>query len=165
MFKIKPSAVLLFTVLLLQACSGNGFHLRKNVDLPKTYQRIQVENISYENSFVKAFELALEESGGKLLEQAPTKIKINNFREGRRTVAYTKERKAREFLLFLKFDYTITNGTKTSKKERINLDKIFVYDADFALGKAEEEKQIKQNLYQEAARLIMLKLQYAKNIN
>ena len=165
MFKIKPSAVLLFTVLLLQACSGNGFHLRKNVDLPKTYQRIQVENISYGNSFVKAFELALEESGGKLLEQAPTKIKINNFREGRRTVAYTKERKAREFLLFLKFDYTITNGTKTSKKERINLDKIFVYDADFALGKAEEEKQIKQNLYQEAARLIMLKLQYAKNIN
>jgi len=163
MFKLK--AILLMSILLLQACSSNGFHLRKELDLPKMYQRIQVDNLSYEHNLVKAFELALEESGGQLLEKAATVIKINNFREGKRTVAYTKERKAREFLLYLKFGYTILASGKETKNQRINLDRIFVYDADFALGKAEEEEKIRQELYKEAARLILLKLQYSKNIN
>ena len=155
--------------LLLQACSGNGFHLRKETDLPKMFQRIQVDNISNEHNLVKAFELALEASGGQLLANAPTIVTINNFREGKRTVAYTKERKAREFLLYLKFAYSITVAGQTvekdAKNQRINLDRIFVYDADFALGKAEEEKQIRQELYKEAARLMLLKLQYSKNNN
>ena len=149
------------SILLLQACSGNSFHLRKELDLPKVYQRIQVDNISYEHNLIKAFELALEESGGQLLAKAPTIVKINNLREGKRTVAYTKERKAREFLLYLKFGYTISMLGKETKNQRISLDRIFVYDADFALGKAEEEDKIRQELYKEAARLILLKLQYS----
>lgn len=155
-------------VIFLQACSGNGFHLRKNLDLPAQYQQIQIENISYENSFVKAFEEALEESGGKLVSDASlpsTKIKINNFREGKRIIAYTSEREAREFLLSLKFDYSIVSTKKSasiSKNHRINLDQVFIYDADFALGKEEEENKIRQNLYAEAARLILLRLQYAR---
>ncbi|MCF6190882.1 MAG: hypothetical protein L3J51_10405 [Cocleimonas sp.] len=164
MFKFK--AILLISILLLQACSGNSFQLRKELNLPKMYQRIQVDNISYEHDFVQAFELALEESDGKLVEKAATVIKINNYREGKRIVAYTKERKAREFLLYLKFGYTISMSGQVSGKEtknqRINLDRIFVYDADFALGKAEEEKKIRQELYKEAARLILLKLHYSK---
>ncbi len=153
----------LLITLLLQSCSGNGFHLRKEIDLPQKYQRIQVENLSYESGFVKALEIALEESGGLLLEKAPTKIKVNNFREGKRVIAYTDERKAREFLLSLKFDYFIeSHDKKPSAKHRINLDRVFIYDADFALGKAEEENKIRDNLYKEAARLILLKLQYNK---
>lgn len=152
-------------ILLLQACSSKGFHLRKELDLPQKYQHIQIESLSYENGFVRAFETALEESGGILQEQAATKIKISNFREGKHTVAYTSERKAREFLLSLKFDYFIfhaDNKTIEKQKYRINLDRVFIYDADFALGKAEEESKIRQNLYQEAARLVLLKLQYTK---
>jgi len=159
MFKFKT--ILLMSILLLQACSGNSFHLRKELDLPKMYQRIQVDNISYEHNLIKAFELALEESGGQLLAKAPTIVKINNLREGKRTVAYTKERKAREFLLYLKFGYTISMLGKETKNQRISLDRIFVYDADFALGKAEEEDKIRQELYKEAARLMLLKLQYS----
>ncbi len=149
--------------LLLQACSGNSFHLRKDLNLPNKYQRIQIENLSYENAFVKTFEAMLEESDGQLVRKSPTKIKINNFREGKRTVAYTSERKAREFLLSLKFDYTISSSVnKTPTKNRLKLDRIFIYDTDFALGKAEEENKIRQSLYEEASRLILLKLQYAK---
>lgn len=170
---LKSNALLfinsLLVLLLLQSCSGNGFHLRENVDLPLKYQRIQIENLSYENDFVKAFEVALEESGGQLLEQdsSPiTKIKINNFREGKRIVAYTKERKAREYLLFLKFDYTIKPTKKLNANSsvhfRINLDRVFIYDPDFALGKAEEEDKIRDDLYAEAARLMLLRLQYSK---
>ena len=155
-----------FAMFLLQACSGNGFHLRENVDLPSRYQKIKLENISYGNNFVKTFEEALEESGGELVNSSSnTIIKINNFREGKRVIAYTSTRKAREFLLSLKFDYSIKsikNSVLSSEKYRINLDRVFIYDADFALGKEEEESKIRQNLYEEAARIILLKLQYGK---
>ena len=166
--RISLSICAFLAILFLQACSSNGFHLRKNLDLPVRYQKIQIENLSYENSFVKVLEEALEESGGELVSDAGspgTNIKINNFREGKRIIAYTSERKAREFLLSLKFDYSIESAKKstlTSKNYRINLDRVFIYDADFALGKEEEENKIRQNLYEEAARLILLKLQYAK---
>ncbi len=158
----------IFTSLLLQGCSGNSFHLRKNLDLPLKYQQIKLENIANDSSFVKAFEEALEESGGKLLESASTKIIINNFREEKRIVAYTSKRKAREFLLSLKFDYTIAPTSEkldspSSNKYRISLDRVFIYDANFALGKAEEESQIKESLYAEAARLILIRLQYSIN--
>ncbi len=158
-------------ILFLQACSGNGFHLRKNIDLPSPYQKIQLESISYESEFVKAFEVALEEAGGELVKNTSrsplTIIKINNFRESKRVIAYTSTRKAREFLLSLKFDYSIfpdeSSDKKMGKNHRISLDRVFIYDAEFALGKEEEEGKIKKNLYEEAARLILLKLQYNKD--
>lgn len=153
----------LVVVILLQGCSGNGFHLRNNVDLPKQYQRVQIENISPASNFTQAFQQALEEAGGELLEDAPTIIKISNYQEGRRVVAYTSERKVREYLLFLKFSFSINAKDKSLPIRRISIDRTFLYDPNFALGKAEEETQIRNNLYEEAARLILLRLQYSKD--
>lgn len=153
---------MLLISLLLQSCSGNAFHLRKQFELPAKHQQFQIVNLSYESDFVKVFEVALEESGGKLLEKTSTKIKFNNFREEKRVIAYTSKRKSRKYLLSLKFDYTIVLTNSLGSKNRINLDQVFIYDANFALGKAEEENQIRQNLYAEAARLILLKLKYSK---
>jgi len=158
--KLGLFATLLF-LTMLQGCSSNAFHLRKNIELAPNYQRVQLENLSDDDGFKDAFELALEDAGGRLSEKANTVISFINFREGRRAVAYNKDRKARVYLLFLKFEYDIAINNKKLEKRRITLDKTFVYDADFALGKAEEESQIKEDLYAEAARLILLRLQYS----
>jgi len=164
MIKAIPLQALLVVLLLLQSCSGNGFHLRNTQELPKQYQQIQVVNISNDNGFTDALQAAIEESGGRLEDKAETKISINNFREGKRVVAYDKDRKARIYLLFLKFEYQIldTQNNLKLQKRRINLDRTFVYDANFALGKAEEENQIRHELYAEAARLILLRLKHSK---
>ncbi len=167
MFKLFVVTAALQGVLLLQACSENGFHLRKNIDLPLDYKTLKIANLADDNGFRKALRVAIQEAGGQLLDDSEAKIstviRFNNFREGKRVVAYTSERKARIYLLYLKLDYQIILwGKPVSEKRRINLDKTFVYDANFALGKAEEEKQIRQELYAEAARLILLRLQYAK---
>jgi len=154
--------IILFAVsFVLQGCSDSGFHLRKNLDLPVKYQRVQIDNLHQDHAFVKFFQLALEEAGGELLESAPTKIQIHNFQEGRRVVAYTSERRAREYLLFLRFEYSMQLKEKTKlARRRVNVDRTFIYDANFALGKAEEENQIRNNLYEEASRLMLLRLQY-----
>jgi len=162
---IAYSLVIVFTIQL-QACSNNGFHLRKTHQLPANHQKIQIQNAPEDNDFTKALKLAIEESGGSIVDKADTLINIENFREGKRVVAYDKERKARIYLLFLKFEYDILkSNAKLSlqhKMRRINLDRTFVYDANYALGKAEEEKQIRSDLYAEASRLILLRLQYSK---
>lgn len=161
---------LLLQSFLLSAC-GNSFHLREEVVLPQTYQKIQLENVSLESDFSKIFQSTLEEAGGELIDsrskQHPTThIIIQNLREGKRVVAYTKERKARIYLVFLKLEYTIQNrkNGKKPEKQRISLDKTFIYDPNFALGKVEEEKQIRDGLYHEAARLILLNLKYRNRI-
>lgn len=157
--------LLLLQSVLLSGCS-NGFHLRENVELPKIYQKIQLNNIALDSDFAKTFEIALEEAGGVLTRDATTQVTITNLREGKRVVAYTSERKARIYLVFLKFEYSIQKIKKhnSSRKkvitQRINLDRTFIYDANFALGKAEEEKQIRDGLYVDAARLIILRLHY-----
>lgn len=155
--KVIVSAVLMQVLL---ACGGNGFHLRKSVDLPAQYQQIQVENAS--SGLATAFRTALEESGGRINNNAKTKVIFSNIRERKQAVAYTSERKARIYLLSLKLSYEVVAKGRSLKKQRINLDRNFVYDANFALGKAEEERQIRADLYEEAARLILLRLQYAE---
>ncbi len=157
---------ILFTVLLLQGCSG--FHLRDSADLSGKYKKIQLLGVPHEKALAEALELAIEEAGGDVVDQANTKIKISNVREGKRVVAYTSERKARVYLLFLKLNYIISlphdgeGQSQSALNQRINLDKTFIYDANFALGKAEEEVQIREKLYEEAARLILLSLKTSR---
>ncbi len=161
---------------LLQGCSDYGFHLRKSVELSPQYQSVSLENLPVDSDFRDVFEAALENAGGSLITDssvAKSIIRFKEFKEGKRVIAYTSERKAREYLLYLKFNYEVSiidsdiiNGKnkkeKMLAKRRINIDKSYLYDPDFALGKAEEEKLVKKNLYEEAARLILLRMQYSK---
>jgi outer membrane lipopolysaccharide assembly protein LptE/RlpB len=167
-FRLVIVVPLMFAFLVMQACTDSGFHLRNNISLPLKYQKVQIQGLRQGYDLVKVFQLKLEEAGGELLESASTIIKIHNYQEGRRVVAYTRERRAREYLLFLRFDYSVSLPAKNDKyierdKRRINIDRTFIYDANFALGKAEEEKLIRQDLYEEASRLILLHLQYGKD--
>ena len=161
---IVSSLVVMF---ILQGCSAtSGFHLRKSLLLPAQFRALQVENIPAENSFLEVFEEVLEEAGGRISNDSTSRIIFSNFQEGKRVIAYTSERKAREYLLYLNFEYEIHTSYKKvlSKlpRRRINIDRSYLYDPDFALGKAEEEKKVQKNLYQEASRLILLRLQYSQ---
>lgn len=173
---LKHSAIafLLLSLLLvplLQGCSGNGFHLRKNVQLAPKYNQIFLQGISSETEFKSAFRNALAEAGGNIVESeklAKSTVNFLRFDEGRRVIAYTSERRAREYLVYLKIEYSILANNKSINKTvglpkyRINIDRSYLYDPDFALGKAEEERQVKKALYEEAARLILLRIKYSQ---
>ena len=163
----------LLLLLLLQGCSGNGFHLRKNVELAPQYSKIFLQGLSSETEFKFAFSNALAEAGGDVVENeklAKSTVNFLRFDEGRRVIAYTSERRAREYLVYLKIEYSIfANNKKVNKtieipKYRINIDRSYLYDPDFALGKAEEERQVKKALYEEAARLILLRIKYSQKV-
>ena len=152
-------------ILSLAGCStANSFHLRKPVQLSNQYKSIKVQGLPHDGNFFKILKLRFNEAGVLVFQHpdkafATTTMGIQNLREGKRVVAYDSERRAREYLVFLKFDYTLSKGNgKHSETYRINLDRSFLYDANFVLGKREEERKIHESLYKEAARLILLNL-------
>ena len=175
MSKIFFSLKLILLLLYVQGCSGNGFHLRKNIDLAPQYSKVLLQGSAVESEFNTIFTDALSEAGGNIVndeKQAKSTIVFSKFEEGRRVIAYTSDRRAREYLVYLKIEYSVRQSTLQSKKKtlkgdvlhkwRINIDRSYLYDPDFALGKAEEEKRVKQALYEEATRLILLRLKYSK---
>ncbi len=168
MSRLITSICIVLTLLIIQGCSGNGFKLRENIKLSSQFTATYLKGVTAESNFSTIFSDALLEAGGKLVEsesKAQAIVQLSKFEEGRRVIAYTSDRRAREYLVFLKIEYAIRTDNKSLKniRHRINIDRSYLYDQDFALGKAEEEKRVKQALYEEATRLILLKLKYEKS--
>jgi len=168
MSRLSTSISVVLFLLIIQGCSGNGFKLRENVKLSSQYSATYLKGVSVENDFSTILSDELLEAGGKVVEaesKAQVTIHFSKFEEGRRVIAYTSDRRAREYLVFLKLEYAIQNNKNSIQgtQHRINIDRSYLYDQDFALGKAEEEKRVKQALYEEASRLILLRLKYAKS--
>lgn len=157
-----PYMALVF--ILLSSCSGNGFHLRENVSLSGVHKAIAIEGVSPESNLYLALEQAIAEAEGKVvpLSKASSIVQVSDLREGKKIIAYTENRVAREYMVFLRFNYQLKHSGKALKNHLINLDKTLIYDASFVLGKAEEERRILQSLREEAVRLMLLRLQYSK---
>ncbi|MGK0270665.1 MAG: outer membrane lipopolysaccharide assembly protein LptE/RlpB [Cocleimonas sp.] len=171
MNKVIFSLKVILLLLLIQGCSGNGFHLRKNVELSPQYSKLILQGLSSDSEFTPIFADALSEAGGTVVNDqinAISELVFSKFVEGRRVIAYTSARRAREYLVYLKVEYSIRLKNKKNvtdeelPKWRINIDRSYLYDPDFALGKAEEEEKVKRALYEEATRLILLRLKYSK---
>jgi len=87
----------------------------------------------------------------------PTKLTINNLEEKRRVAAYNFDRTVRQYLLYMKFDYTLEADGKKLATYPVNIDAILNYDSDFVLGEQEEERLIRHELRKDAARLVLLR--------
>ena len=150
-------------VLVLQGCSSNGFHLRESASLSDHYQKIALQGLAEDSDLYRTLEEAIVDAGGSVVSTAVAglTIAISNLKEDKKIIAYTSKRVAREYMVYLHFDYQI-KADKKLKKRLIRLDKTLIYEANFVLGKAEEERRIKQALRKEAVRLILLRLQYSK---
>jgi outer membrane lipopolysaccharide assembly protein LptE/RlpB len=163
-----PFLPVLFTFLLLGCSAENAFHLRQPVQLSSQFNSIRVHGLAKDGKLFNILKLAFNEAGIRFFQTphkgfASSQLLIENLHEGKRVVAYDGQRKAREYLLFLRFDYVLKQpGSTQGKTYKINLDRSFLYDADFVLGKREEERQLRERLYKEAARLILLNLKYGQ---
>ncbi|MCK5809550.1 MAG: hypothetical protein KAH00_00595 [Cocleimonas sp.] len=155
---------ILFVLLLLQSCSNSGFHLRESTSLSGIYKKIAVQGLEEKSDLYTTLEEAISDAGGNVvpLELASSTIVLSHLKEDKRIIAYTSQRVAREYSVYLHFDYQIKVDKKL-KKRLIRLDKTLIYDANFVLGKAEEEQRIQQSLREEAARLILLRLRYSQH--
>ena len=162
------SGLFLWALLLLASCSSDGgFHLRGNVALPDTYKRVYMQGEKLDSQFGDALKRAFEVAGSELVSEpsrATAILEIDDYEEGKKVAGYGANREVRQYLIFLRFNYSVRqrDGRKLLTTRRINLDKIQIYDSAFVLGKIEEERLIKEDLRENAARQITLRLRYAK---
>ena len=156
---------IVWIMIFLSSCSGAGFHLRQSVSLSAGYDSIAITGVAPESKIYLALEQGVVAAGGKIVppSRANTIVRVSDLKEGKKIVAYTENRVAREYMVFLRLRYQLERSGKILKSRQINLDKTLIYDVNFVLGKAEEERRILQSLREEAVRLILLRLKYSKS--
>lgn len=161
------ATVCLLFVPLLTACTGGGFHLRDNVRLPAVFQPMVLQGVPANSAFAVALRKAFESGGNELLLTTHNvndyaQLFITDYQENKRVVGYGQNREVREFLIFTKFQYEVRakNGEILLPKQRLQVDKTQIYDSEFVLGKTEEERVIRDDLRNDLARKVLIRLRY-----
>ena len=155
--------------LWLSACGGEPFRLHHSRPIPDfvKQQGVYIEE-AYEqdpgriNGVVEGLRTALEEHKVPVMTnpQTPNKIVITRIRENRTVSGYSASRQVREFNHTIEVDYKLVSPYISAPIEQtIRAERSQVYNSTYVLGTAEEETVIKQELQQEAVRLMLLRLQ------
>jgi LPS-assembly lipoprotein len=155
--------------LWLSACGGEPFRLHHSRPIPDfvKQQGVYIEE-AYEqdpgriNGVVEGLRTALEEDKVPVMTnpQTPNKIVITRIRENRTVSGYSASRQVREFNHTIEVDYKLVSPYISAPIEQtIRAERSQVYNSTYVLGTAEEETAIKQELQQEAVRLMLLRLQ------
>ena len=151
--RFKMPIISLLLGLSLTAC---GFHLKKTAELPAGFKQVSLQGIGIERNFGRVLKDAFTDARSDLQANGsqPTKLTISNLEEKRRVAAYNFDRTVRQYLLYMKFDYTLEANGKKLGTFPVNIDAILNYDSDFVLGEQEEQRLIRHDLRKDAARLI-----------
>ena len=155
--------------LWLSACGGEPFRLHHSRPIPDfvKQQGVYIEEAFEQdpgrvNGVVEGLRNALEERKVPVMTnpQTPNKIVITRIRENRTVSGYSASRQVREFNHTIEVDYKLVSPYISAPIEQtIRAERSQVYNSTYVLGTAEEETAIKQELQQEAVRLMLLRLQ------
>lgn len=154
MKQIKNIA-LLSCVLFISAC---GYHLRGSIELPEGLKSIYMEGGS--SSLKKIMRRTLRSSGGLLvsnIEEAGLIIKIDKEKMDRRTLSLSSRGRSSEYELIYRLDFILLDKNKDalSKRQRIEITKDYFNNQQEILGKNNEEKVIRDEIYRRAVQSIV----------
>ena len=155
--------------LWLSACGGEPFRLHHSRPIPDfvKQQGVYIEEAFEQdpgrvNGVVEGLRNALEERKVPVMTnpQTPNKIVITRIRENRTVSGYSASRQVREYNHTIEVEYKLVSPYISAPIEQtIRAERSQVYNSTYVLGTAEEETTIKQELQQEAVRLMLLRLQ------
>jgi len=156
---VRRSITLIISFLLCLSLTACGFHLKETTELPAAFKQVSLQGISIERNFGRVLRDAFTDARSDLQANSThsTKLTISNLEEKRQVAAYNFDRTVRQYLLYMKFDYTLEANGKKVGTYPVNIDATLNYDSDFVLGEQEEERLIRHELRGDAARLILLR--------
>jgi LPS-assembly lipoprotein len=159
---MKKLAVILSVLVWLAGCSG--FHLRGSKPLPAIAQEgIYLQDVDLNSDFGIALRSGLEDAGVSIKKDADnvsTTLDLVSMKENTSVSGYSSTRQVREFNHMIDVTFRVTSKKLPEAVERsVHVERSQTYDGIYVLGTAEEEAVIKDELRQEAVRLILLRLQ------
>jgi len=156
-------SVLLTVVFLLTAC---GYHLRGEIDMPESLQKLYVQGASRELS--EAIKQTFGATSGALVKNASDAGMIFNVIDEeyrRRTVSISSSGYSNEYELVYRliFDLIDKNGNELVSEQRIEVRQAYFnqQSSDTVLGKENEEKVLRKELYLKAVRSVVARARAA----
>ncbi len=145
-------------VLLLAAC---GFQLRGSErPLNKTFSSVHLITNGSDNSFYNAVKNALKDARIELNDASLNKLEIVGSGDQKRTASYSSRAKSAEFELIKTVTFRFTREKEQLiAPMKLEARRSYLYRETAAVGKAEEENLLKQEMNQDLAQRILLALQ------
>lgn len=160
--RLLRASLLLITALALTAC---GFHLRENVSLPPSMQRVHLD-VSGNSSFERHLARTLETSGVTVVDQsgpgvAELRAPVVRFSSESLTAGGYVRITESAVRLHVEFDVLDPAGHVLVARQRIDMSREYSYDAADAVGNASQVAALQKSLSDDMVQAIMFRLQAA----
>ena len=159
MNKIKLIIIFILAIVV-SAC---GYKLAGKADLDTVFEKTHVAYQGQGYAMAELVELQLEVNENQLVDakDATAIVNILYERTEREILAVDEEGKVREFELILQIGFNVvdSSGERMMKNQDIRLSRDFLFDINDVIGGSREERLIYQEMREDAARLIIYRLQ------
>jgi LPS-assembly lipoprotein len=158
---LNQKKIILCVFLFLSAC---GYHLRGDIDLPKGMENIYMASAS--STLQQEMKKALKSSQGKLVSteaEAGLIIKFASEEMTSQVTSLNTAGRANEFQLIYRLAFSLyePSGKPLLTEQNINIKREYFNDQTDILGKSNEEKVIRTEMYQQAVNSIMSRISVA----
>ncbi len=155
-----PTKIL--SVLLVFALAGCGFQLRGQVEVPPELERIHITGLSQDNELFRLLKNYLS-SGGVEIVASPAeaaRLRLGQFQQLRDILVVGTDGRVREYRLISGITMSLQgrDGEQLIENQDIRVFRDFLYDPDDVLGKAEEERILREEMTRELAQQVIARL-------
>ncbi len=160
MTRIK-NTFLLLALLTISAC---GYQLRGALDLPENLKSIHLQGAS--RQLKNVFKRSLRSADVKLVAKAKDAgivVKISREKMRRRVISVSSSGRANEYELYYDLDFVLLDaeGKKLSEIQHVEITRDYFNDQEAILGKNNEEKIIRNEMYRQAIQTIVTRSRVA----
>lgn len=158
--KLRFTVLGLLLVVLLSAC---GFQLRGQIELPPGLERIQVTGLSQNHALRRQLERFLEANGVEIVDDPKAEVArldLSRYRQEKEILVVGTDGRVREYRLMSAVNASLRSAEGEIKLPSTQFDvfRDFIYDPDDVLGKAEEEKQLREDMISDLSRQVIQSL-------
>lgn len=153
-------SLILVVIATLSAC---GFQLRgSEFSLRKTFSSIHVVSDGKDEGLNSALDLVLRSSQIKRNEDSANQLQILSSKTSRRTASYSSRAKSAEYELIKTVEFRFLRDTQEIiAPMTLEARRSYLYRETAAVGKAEEERLLRQEMDSDLAQRILLAIERA----
>ena len=153
-----------FTVAMLLALSGCGFHLRGEADLAPELAKVYFEGGDPYDPLVRDWTRALTTAGSQVVEEpkdATAIVQILANSGNRRVLSVRATGKVQEYELYQTLQFRVRDaaGLELLEPQQLQVTRDYLFDSTDVLGKTGEEESLRRDMRRDLVRLAMLRLE------
>lgn len=146
-------------MLLIASC---GFHLRSAPSVPPEMARTYIATDDHYSLFYRKLRDRLQQAGVELVDSAvdaTAEFSILTDETGQRVLSVSARNVPREYEVYYTIHYGLSSGDFILMPPRLKtLTRDYTYDETRVLGKAKEERLLREAIADDLARLVLIQL-------